>query len=1033
MNELITQLTRYKLNDISLETVESFLSDILAHRPIVDEVLCCTLRQLYNENILDLQTCNRLIEHVQSQQTLVAEVYTPALVPLLQSMVTDSVSFELLSEVLHSDINQRPELKVKYLDVLSTLAQTAPKIAKTCQGLCSEIEQYYQVDQEEERFKGAKSIGVDQPPIAKNSIETEQLDTIAIVSKETETVRQRLNAATEKDKTINDAQISQIAAQNDKTESSQPKSLKEIIKQQNQSSLADDIQNTKTINRKKQSLIFRVEYFARAAILSVSVFVLGYGIWSYNLQQSAERFANLLVAPASVKHDQISQQITELLQSSQSRQQRYFGALGAEIELKIYLKRRIAELVYNSAFDDALTVAKWYQQIFQQSQQIELVHEQIHKLLAEFDDSFRQLLGSHIQLATKIHELKPKWKRFSLLKPEYMTQNAQLFGLTIELKAREYIKQHREKEAADLIDDAVTLFADQEQFAASEKRLMAIKLSIDLERSLNEKAIKQLEDDLAQLNVSSTLEQYDSKLAAISRLKQLTADSDTLWAVIGNLHQILTYEINQLNENNKALEAKALLKRFEPILSRGQKLNFERAILAAQLRVNDSLIEQLNHTKAKTSVYLTQIDQNLEQWFKAPNPLTGVANLLAQVNDYGLLTGKQLKNHHSRISEHLLQYAITESQQRRFEPALKALTMTKLFSSDSTKITQLNRSILEQQHSYSHDRELRHKNLTVQSLLNSVNLQLNAKNFVKSQKLLLRLAQYHQNTEIDTEIRNQIKDKIIGYFQQSIARQDVVTAEQWLRLAGDINESSPQIKAQLLELKLTANDAQQSSAAINRYERINQSDKPCQSSLSFCYDQITESVKGPLLVVLPKLESAHFAITRYEITIEDFNQYCIDTGECKKNETTSSFLPVTNIPLWQMQSYGDWLSAMTGQNYQLPTFQQWQFAAQSQDWQPKTSRTQYQNCQIAVKGELLQGFELRPVNYNVERASNFNGLVHALGNAREVVKFDKGWLAAGGSWHDDIDNCRLNNRTAYQGQADRLTGFRLVRAVGGGG
>ena len=137
-------------------------------------------------------------------------------------------------------------------------------------------------------------------------------------------------------------------------------------------------------------------------------------------------------------------------------------------------------------------------------------------------------------------------------------------------------------------------------------------------------------------------------------------------------------------------------------------------------------------------------------------------------------------------------------------------------------------------------------------------------------------------------------------------------------------------------------------------------------------------------------------------------------------------LPITNLPVTQMQAYSEWLSAMTGEQYRLPDIQEWTHAAISQN-----RKQTYLNCKSFNFDKQVRGFELLPANYNNVLSQNDIGLTHYLGNAAEVVVNRNRLWRVGGSYNDDVLDCALDAREIYDGSGDKYTGFRLVRAMGG--
>ena len=114
---------------------------------------------------------------------------------------------------------------------------------------------------------------------------------------------------------------------------------------------------------------------------------------------------------------------------------------------------------------------------------------------------------------------------------------------------------------------------------------------------------------------------------------------------------------------------------------------------------------------------------------------------------------------------------------------------------------------------------------------------------------------------------------------------------------------------------------------------------PCDKSLAglgargkraVCKDKIKHSGSGPILVVIPgnnKLET--FAIGKYEISINELNQFCKTSSSCKMLPDSDGQLPASKLDIKLVKSYLKWLSKQSGHKYRLPTKNEWQYAAKS--------------------------------------------------------------------------------------------------------
>ena len=180
-----------------------------------------------------------------------------------------------------------------------------------------------------------------------------------------------------------------------------------------------------------------------------------------------------------------------------------------------------------------------------------------------------------------------------------------------------------------------------------------------------------------------------------------------------------------------------------------------------------------------------------------------------------------------------------------------------------------------------------------------------------------------------------------------------------------------------------------------------------------------EPQKGPRLVVVPGAEQqSKFAISKYEISWREFNAFCQQTALCTANE--DSALPVTGVAVDVVESYAQWLSRKTGFRYRLPTRDEWLQVAKAELPLPT-------GCSRSSTGQMPVGADAEVLVDGV--ASNRFGVVHILGNVREMVKGQDAYLALGDTRRSSDGRCLLRTSEALDPQGDGSTGFRLVREV----
>jgi len=206
--------------------------------------------------------------------------------------------------------------------------------------------------------------------------------------------------------------------------------------------------------------------------------------------------------------------------------------------------------------------------------------------------------------------------------------------------------------------------------------------------------------------------------------------------------------------------------------------------------------------------------------------------------------------------------------------------------------------------------------------------------------------------------------------------------------------------------------------------RTNLAGQGSRGSRSICQDLLKIGGRGPDLVVIPSTGViAVFAIGKYEVTVEQINQFCNQTKTCKPLTGKSQKLPATGITYTLAKKYLAWMSKQTGKKYRLPTYTEWRHAAKSSGGSLDSNR----NCKLDSRG-IQKGGSL--VNATIGQQNRW-GVVNYVGNAQEWVHAQGGTLlAVGGSFNTEMEACSLAVKSKSSGQGDRETGFRVVRELG---
>lgn len=191
---------------------------------------------------------------------------------------------------------------------------------------------------------------------------------------------------------------------------------------------------------------------------------------------------------------------------------------------------------------------------------------------------------------------------------------------------------------------------------------------------------------------------------------------------------------------------------------------------------------------------------------------------------------------------------------------------------------------------------------------------------------------------------------------------------------------------------------------------------------AICYDLVNDGWRGPLMVVVPAGDSVqnNFAISKYEISVNDWSKYCALTGQCtpiKSKDRQND--PITGITLKQAQDYTAWLSERTGKNYRLPTASEWEYAANAGGKQPKKDF----NCRVTLGEKVMKGTGTVSIKSG---KSNGWGLKNYIGNVQEWVLDGSSATARGGAYSDPHSKCDISLQRPHNGSADETTGFRIL-------
>ncbi|WP_353408086.1 protein kinase domain-containing protein [Pseudoteredinibacter isoporae] len=190
-----------------------------------------------------------------------------------------------------------------------------------------------------------------------------------------------------------------------------------------------------------------------------------------------------------------------------------------------------------------------------------------------------------------------------------------------------------------------------------------------------------------------------------------------------------------------------------------------------------------------------------------------------------------------------------------------------------------------------------------------------------------------------------------------------------------------------------------------------------------CRDRFLENdeYRGPELLVIPNAPGEQaYAISKYEISESEFNDFCTQSQQCSPSDNSGN-IPVTGRSVDLFKRYTQWLSEETGFDYQLPSYRQWYKAAAANQSPLDSGR----NCTLNSRG-IRKGDSLLPVDMG---AGNRWGMVNHVGNAQEVVLHPDGLKAAGASHAVAMESCTLDSLNPIATGGDSRSGFRVVKLL----
>ena len=184
-----------------------------------------------------------------------------------------------------------------------------------------------------------------------------------------------------------------------------------------------------------------------------------------------------------------------------------------------------------------------------------------------------------------------------------------------------------------------------------------------------------------------------------------------------------------------------------------------------------------------------------------------------------------------------------------------------------------------------------------------------------------------------------------------------------------------------------------------------------------------------------------FAVGVYEVTFEEWDA-CVLAGGCRGREPDDAEWgrgrrPVINVNWEDAWQYADWLTAVTGHQYRLPSEAEWEYVARAgtstaRYWgNAKRDQCRYANGDSSVGCRDRQEYTALVGTY----LPNAFGLYDVLGNVIEWVDDcenarDEGAPSDGSPWYDGDCSVRVYRGGSWLDGADELrAAYRLYASV----